>query len=64
MILLLFFIILLMFIMDKLSINSTPYNPCHIKGLPHKWIEKVQDKESYLVCEQCGMLPGGDFEQR
>jgi hypothetical protein len=38
---------------------------CDMKNEPHKWVEKTQDEHGYLVCEECGLLPGqmGLFEE-
>jgi len=41
---------------------NTPLK-CHEKKEPHKWIEKEQDGNIYMVCEVCKELPGEGSEE-
>ena len=55
-------IFLLVTIAGELS-NINTSTICRDKGEPHKWIEKGEKGNEYLVCEKCKMLPGGMKEE-
>jgi len=55
------FIIFFIHFFAKNVITNT--QTCDKFKLPHKWIVKYNGEDSYLVCERCKMLPGGDLEE-
>ena len=36
---------------------------CDQVNEPHKWTWKGEDGNNYMVCQNCGMLPGGGAEE-
>lgn len=42
--------------------DNTP-KTCDELGMPHKWIYRKKGGNEYLVCEKCGILPGGHREE-
>ncbi len=54
--------ILLIAIFRSTSDNGLKQH-CYSMKQPHKWVRKGEDPNSYLVCETCKMLPGGQTEE-
>ena len=59
------FIIITTFIaIFVLTKNLNPHKiPCHLRNEPHKWTYRGEKGMEYMVCSECKMLPGGDFEE-
>lgn len=37
---------------------------CYTLKITHKWVRKGEEPDTYLVCETCKMLPGGQIEEK
>jgi hypothetical protein len=61
-----FFLMILAFIVLFILFSpgsSTKKTTCDILEQPHKWTRKGEEPHTYLVCDECNMLPGGQFEE-
>jgi len=62
-----FIFILMLFLVIMIirsgSITKLKQPFCYTLKIPHKWIRKGEEPDTYLVCETCKMLPGGQIEE-